>query len=1208
MPPSPTKLTIMSFPQRWDGTTIKANVLVLPHEDPLSPFTSGLPAGVDTPAFAEATFAFQAMLIRGTDNMPSPADVTSNVALITAAPTDAKSLFTQLATSLKITKPSNIVNPVDPSTYIQKYLPKSYRNAFAFSQPRTPNAKTDDSYHCALRKKDPSLPKPVYSTDDISWGKAFALVLRQPLLARKLGFIYGVDIAIPAGTFDDGGWLYFDLQSGSDYFTQMTLNPDLVKRYASKLPSLSGSRSLFAAVQFPVSSTPVAGNFDAVFIEADEYNDGFAKIVHCMQPVSGNLLHEPGQEQDGLPPSRDFGIRLGWDDEQLLIWQNRQMAADPDLGTRLDAPMGVFRHRVDVKRHGEPDSAWSSLMKAEGDLTLNGIDIGSFSGELGIEVAPTQLDGQRTGIFWLPSYYTQWTGGSLIIKDEKAAKLAKTDSILKKLLTAVDADKKPLLYGKTYDFRVRFLDISGGGPDEKDLSVNGGDAPISTCRFRRHIPPQRVAIPLLANPPADGSQPTTYQVFRPRLGYPALLYTGLTNAYNLLLADFPTACTEQRETGYFDPDVTHAKIEVEVLAPEMDTFLSFNNKDPYYRLFATTRKFPNDPTAPLDLRLTFHEAAVIKFGDEADLGDLPLTADDDSSPLQVPTGRNIRIRVYPLCKEDPTLAYFASDDVRTGKPVTIDAWLDADDERDLFVNQPATREFQSILLQPDPPPSPNLTAVMALMAQPEATPSNLFQRLADQLSLATSETTLLAKPGQRVVFGCSNKIRHTLSPEHGSITFANKTDLVGQWITTLILEIDRDWSWRSLANIGFEIRRDDTELVGTIELKNTVSLVAINQADRSKTRIMFFDIVDPKSFTTPFPEPMDVSYTIKAIFKSDPGSKDPDKTLSMTLPVAVPPAQVPKPSAAGIALSDYIKDDTYSTVQPRKKILWIEFEEPVANPEDDYFVFVRAYAPDPLLLAGNEPVEDPKENLPYLPPELIRVITEGQPDDKAGLNAWQRLIPAKSNPDGSGVKHFQVPLPPGLNAISEELFGFFVCEFCVGHARVWSTAQARFGRPIRITGVQHPAPQLTCLVERDNDAISLTAPYANPVYSGVSVMPSNPRTEIWGLLYVQVIQADGKEYRNILLGRKRMVPVRKREHVRVASLPLYGVCGWSEAEVATLLFSSGLPEDSPLSAMAVELFPNFNRSADPLGSELGTTRIYRTSPLEPVMKICCCQT
>ena len=1208
MPPSPTKLTIMSFPQQWDGTKIQANILVLPHENPLIPFTTGIPAGVDTPSFAQAALAFEAMLISGTDNMPNPADVASNVAVTITAPGNAPALFSQLAASLKITKPSNVVNAVDPSTYIQKYLPKSYRNAFAFSQPRTGYAKVDDSYHCAIKKKDPSLPKPVYSTDDISWGKAFALALRQPMLAKELGFIYSVEIAVPAGTFDEGGWLYFDLQNSSDYHQQMVLNQDLVKKYACKLPSLSGERSLFAAVEFPVSSAPVTGNYDPIFIEADEYNDGFAKVVHCMQPISANLLLEPGQEQEGLRPSRDFGIRLGWDDEQLLIWQNRQMAADPDTGTRLDAPMGLFRHRVDVKYHGEPDSEWSSLMKAEGELVLNGIDIGDFSGELGIEVAPTQLDGQKKGVFWLPSYYTQWTGGSLIIKDEKAATLAKTDSILKRKLTAVDADKKPLLYGKTYDFRARYTDISGGGPDETMLAVNGGDAPVATCRFRRHIPPQKLRIPQLANPPEDGSQPTTYEIFRPRLGYPALVYTGLPSAYDLLLADFPAATTEKRETGYPDPDVSHVRIEVEVKAPEMDVFLSFNNRDAYYRLFSTTRKFPDDLTEPMYLQLRFHDAAVIKFGDEADLGDLPLTANDDSSPLDLPTGRKIRIRVYPLCKEDPTLAYFGSDDVRTGKAVTIDAWQDSDDERNLFVNQSPTREFQSILLQPDPPPSPNLAAVMRLFAQPEATPSNLFQRLADQLSLDTSETTLLGKPGQRVLFGCSNKIRHTLSPEHGSITFANKTDLVGQWICTLMLELNRDWSWRSLANVSLEIRRDNSELVGTVELKDTVSLVAIKQADRSKTRIVFFDLVDPKSFTTEFPEPMDVSYTIKALFKTDPSSKDSDKTLSMTVPVSVPPAQVPKLASAGIALSDYIKDDQYSTVQPRKKVLWVEFEEPVANPDDDYFVFVKAYAPDPLLLAGNEPVEDPKENLPYLPPELIRVITEGQPDDKAGLNAWQKLTPAKANPDGSKVRHFQVPLPPGLNAASEELFGFFVCEFCVGHSRVWSTAQARFGRPIRITGVQHPAPQLTCLVERDNEAISLTAPYASAIYNGVSMMPVTPRTEIWGLLYVQVMQADGQAFRNILLGRKRMIPTRKKENIRFGSLPHYGLCAWSEAEVATLLFSLGLPEDSPLSTMAVELLPNFERSTDPLGADLGSTRIYRTSPLEPAVKICCCPT
>jgi hypothetical protein len=686
-----------------------------------------------------------------------------------------------------------------------------------------------------------------------------------------------------------------------------------------------------------------------------------------------------------------------------------------------------------------------------------------------------------------------------------------------------------------------------------------------------------------------------------------LTYTGLPNAYDLLLADLPAATTEKREVGYFDPDVTHVRIAVEVRAPEMDTFLSYNNEDAFYRLFTTTRKFPDDIKAALNLQLNFQDAHVINFGDDSDLGDLPLTVNDDSSPLQLPTGRKIRMRVYPLCKEDLSLTYFGSDDARTGPYVTIDLWKDANDERNLFVNQSSAREFQSILLQPDPPPSPNLEAVMLLAGQSEATPANLFQRLADQLSLDVSSMTLLAKPGQRVVFGCSNKLRHTLSPEHGSVTFANKTDLTRQWICALNLEIDRDWSWRSLGDISFEILRDGAGPVGTVQLINTVSLIATQQADRSKIRVVFLDIVDPKSFSGPFPAPLPVSYTIQANFIAEPALKAPGKTLSMTVPVAFAPAQVPEIKAAGIALSGYIKDETYSNVKPRRKVLWVEFADPVADPNDDYFVFVKAYAPDPLLLAGDESVSDPKEEIPYLPPELMRVITEGQPDDKAGLNAWQRLTPAKPNSGGAPVRHFQVPLPPGLNSESDELFGFFVCEFCVGHSRVWSTAQARFGRAIRITGVQHPAPQLTCTVERDMDGITLSAPYANPVYGGVSLLPGTPLTEIWGVLYVQVLQADSGAFRNILLGRKRLVPVQKREKARLGRGVLrYGVCGWSEAEIRALLATLALPEDSPLSALAIELLPNYQRSSDPLGSDLGSTRIYRTSPLQPAGKICCC--
>ena len=54
-----------------------------------------------------------------------------------------------------------------------------------------------------------------------------------------------------------------------------------------------------------------------------------------------------------------------------------------------------------------------------------------------------------------------------------------------------------------------------------------------------------------------------------------------------------------------------------------------------------------------------------------------------------------------------------------------------------------------------------------------------------------------------------------------------------------------------------------------------------------------------------------------------------------------------------------------------------------------------------------------------------------------------------------------------MNETSPELFGFFVYEVRLGHkAGRWCTAQGRFGPPLRVAGVQHPAPPLTCQAAR----------------------------------------------------------------------------------------------------------------------------------------------
>ena len=129
--------------------------------------------------------------------------------------------------------------------------------------------------------------------------------------------------------------------------------------------------------------------------------------MHVVQPVSANLLTE---EPDGMHSQKDIGVRLGWDDEQLLIWQNRQMLADPATpGKRIDAPLGVFFYRVDVRETNDAD--WHSLVrvKSKAALTLAGETVapGQTELETGVQVFPSKINGAIDTAYWLPSYFTQ---------------------------------------------------------------------------------------------------------------------------------------------------------------------------------------------------------------------------------------------------------------------------------------------------------------------------------------------------------------------------------------------------------------------------------------------------------------------------------------------------------------------------------------------------------------------------------------------------------------------------------------------------------------------------------------------------------------------------------------------------------------------------------------------------------------------------------
>ena len=104
---------------------------------------------------------------------------------------------------------------------------------------------------------------------------------------------------------------------------------------------------------------------------------------------------------------------------------------------------------------------------------------------------------------------------------------------------------------------------------------------------------------------------------------------------------------------------------------------------------------------------------------------------------------------------------------------------------------------------------------------------------------------------------------------------------------------------------------------------------------------------------------------------------------------------------------------------------------------------------------------------------------------------------------------------------------------------------------------------------------------------GKNITADPPRTQLWALLYAQVRQADGKDWRNVLLDDRKLdvIPrVRGRlsdatgKKVFIGALenrdaPAHGYTTWDQLEIATLLSDLGLPKDASISVLCVEMMP-----------------------------------
>jgi hypothetical protein len=942
-----TQLMLLPYLQQWDGTQLSFNLLAAPQYNPLDPLAPG------EPAFVDADFKFEVRLIQGLAVIPTTSTVFTPVVEDGTHPAQARTICEALRDNLPIDPTVTPVNPRTSSVRFMKYAPPPYRAASGYAEGRNPFVTMSDAYHCAL--KSPAAAGTVLKSDTpvLSWGKTLASCLRQPLLSQSTGLVRPYTLPPPAHFFDNGGWIYVSLVAGSPG-SSLLATPDALKVYAARVPPLDTARSLFSCVLFPVAATPPAGNYDDLFREVVDYDDGFAKIVYLNQPSGLDPMNEA---DDGTRPADEHGIRVGWDDEQVATWLNRQI--DPTSG--LDAPLGIFGYRIDARHPGDPN--WASLELGSTSVTIGAMALGSYSGEFQTEIAPHKLMGDTSINYWIPSYYTTWNGASLAGLDPIAAQLK---AITPGATVTGEPLSLPLLYGRNYEFRVRLVDHTRGGPVLGEDPSNPAPQPVAPLTFLRWVRPGPLRLDTTPPVEPDPANPTTQlSIRRPRLGYPGYVYAG--GAAADLIADLPNAAAGNRAVGLPDPDVALVRVEVLVQCPGEDTG--------FRSVYTTTRPFPPGPDDPLTLDLAWTDVANA----------FSMTA-PASGAITVPTARRVLLNLSAVAASKPN--YYGADDVRTGQATQV---LVADNSKveTALLAATSTEAIMGIFLQPDVNVDATVAAAQMSAGQGLATPQNSLGRLASALDLETFEVGLRPQPGHRVLFGCSPALRNAIGPDGASIRFTTLGDITRHWVVAIRLDLDRDWSWDGLSYVRVE--RDGNE-VGRLWPHAAVGQEALSPPLRDRSNLVFMDAIDPKPAVGAFPAELNLNYKVTPVFRAAPTSSDPPLSFALHLPITTPPSQIPRLASVGLAQSDYSRDANYTSTDARTKMLWLEFDQPVQDPHDLWFGRVLAVSADPAL---TDAADTPDLTEPPLPidPEPIRVITPGQSDDEAGLNAMQPLLP-----------------------------------------------------------------------------------------------------------------------------------------------------------------------------------------------------------------------
>ena len=96
---------------------------------------------------------------------------------------------------------------------------------------------------------------------------------------------------------------------------------------------------------------------------------------------------------------------------------------------------------------------------------------------------------------WLPSYFASWAGGSLALADPNPFAIADhMDALGERVYEPVGADWVALRYGNDYRFRVRLMDLTGGGPTRCERRSRQGRHRPRPCHSPVHAAQSRQGV------------------------------------------------------------------------------------------------------------------------------------------------------------------------------------------------------------------------------------------------------------------------------------------------------------------------------------------------------------------------------------------------------------------------------------------------------------------------------------------------------------------------------------------------------------------------------------------------------------------------------------------------------------------------------------------------------------------------------------------